>query len=119
MNRQRLLWIAVVFAASVLAIASLLILWPSGPINRNVYKRIKQGMSEGEVRASLVVPPAHESTQYCMPDGKRLWWVGEQATIEVEFDDQGKVCFKLFHEEETPSLLQQLKSLWWTVRRMF
>jgi hypothetical protein len=118
MKRQRLLWIAVVLSAGVLAMAMLSILWPIEPITRDVYKRIKQGMSEEEVVAILVLPAAREATYDYILRDKRLRCFGDQVWFEVEFDNHGKVSWKEFYEKG-PSLLQRLKSLWWTVRGMF
>jgi hypothetical protein len=119
-----------VLAAITLSIALFLIVSSRGPITRTAYNRIKEGMSEDEVLGILVLPPGNYSTDFYTAvseeeegkrkSSKRLGWIGDEAMIDVEFDDRGKVCWKAFHEIQTRgSFPQQLKSLWWSVRRMF
>jgi hypothetical protein len=130
MKRQHLFRIGVVLAAIVLAIGLLWIVLPSGQISRTAYSRIQEGMSEKDVLGILVLPPGNYATDFYTAVsqeqegqtkyGKRLGWIGDQAMINVEFDDRGQVCWKSFHEIQTRrSFPQRIKSLWWSVRRLF
>ena len=130
MKTRHAIWLGLILAVIALSIALFLIDWSGGPISRTAYTRINEGMSEADVLGILVVPPGNYSTDFYTAVsneeegerryGKHLWWIGDQAMIDVELDDQGKVCWKAFHTIQTRgSLSQKVKSLWWSVRRMF
>ena len=130
MKKRRRFRIGVVLAGIVLVVGLLCIVLPGGPIGRTTYSRIEEGMSEEDVRGILVLPPGNYATDfYRVVSGEeegqrthcnRLDWINDDAIISVEFDDRGKVCWKAFHEIQTRgSFPQRLKSIWWSVRKLF
>lgn len=89
----------------VFAIAVLLSLgfFSQGPINRSSFERIKAGMSEAELEAILGGPSGNYSTRQVgfenvLATDKTKAWLGNFGLIVVDFDENGSVASKKFHE---------------------
>jgi hypothetical protein len=122
MKKNHLLWIVSTLA---IIVAAIWLLAPSqGPISRTAYGRIRLGMSRDDVMAIMMVPPGNYATDFHTSVGEvsegrskagvRLWWISDNAMIDVEFDEREEVCWKDLHVIETERSIQQKLRLFWS-----
>src|SRR4051812_22734585 len=107
MKRRRVLVIGLAVALIITTGALLLYVARRGPISHVAYEQIRVGMTEEDVQAVLVLPPGNHATDFYTAVGKEeqgqkgggspQWWTSNIGMIEVEFDAEGKVCWKAFH----------------------
>jgi hypothetical protein len=128
MNRKRLFLVTSSLAAILAAIW--LFAQSHGPTSQAAYDHIKQGISGDEVLAIMTDPPGNYATDFYTAvggveegrrrGGRRLTWISDHAMIDVELDEQGRVCWKQFLNLETAkSAPQQLRRFWWSVKPQF
>jgi hypothetical protein len=119
--KRKLKWLAIVLAVLLLGFGTALFLWPSDPITAESWKRIRLGMTEKEVEAILGGPGMSFDAQNFLkqlpqapflfedphleePADKGLFvvgdrnklWSGRRGMIEIEFDNENRVCWKSF-----------------------
>jgi hypothetical protein len=106
--------------------AGLHALWPTPPgISKANFARIKPGMSQAEVEATLGGPPGDYRTPRAgwfyppVTDDflEARWeeWAGDRALIDVAFDEQDRVLGAHFLAPEpspAESFLDRLRRLW-------
>jgi len=124
--KRKLKWLAIVLAVVLLGLGTALLLWPRDRITAESWQKIRIGMTEEEVAEILGGPGmSHETflTQYdrlekelgrspCEFERPKLeepedwvfvvWWdrariwTGRCGIIEIELDQDNKVCWKRF-----------------------
>jgi hypothetical protein len=114
MRRRR--WLALVPVTVLVAAAWAL--WPTGPrLCRATFDRVEEGMSRGEVIATVGRPPGVYSDRPTLPPiFDRTWgmydeWVAHDATMRVYFDGSGRAYYvEVTDAPPRPSLLSRLRS---------
>jgi hypothetical protein len=87
-----------------------LVFLPGGRVTRENCKRIREGMTEAEVRAILGKPSDDSLLDPEGPHGREpllplqfYWWCGDNLEMLVAFDDDGQAMFvKLTTDPDRP-----------------
>jgi hypothetical protein len=131
MRRRKLL--VALAGLAVVAAAGAFVLWPrTDRITRANYDRIRMGMSRAEVYA-ILGPPGDYTTQpnrrrglYWNPDGHKsigvgFYWMGDAGVVEMDFNPQDDVVWRMDFEEIGPGErieMSPLATLRWRVERL-
>jgi hypothetical protein len=112
--KRKLKWLVIVLAVSLLGFGTALLLWPRDRITAESWQKIRIGMTEDEVAGILGKPTKTEiltlktwqweDPHLEEPADKGLFvvgerdklWSGRRGMIEIEFDQENRVCWKSF-----------------------
>ena len=124
--KRKLKWLAIVLAVLLLGFGTALLLWPRDRITAESWQKIRIGMTEEEVAEILGGPGVSldetwaqydrlqkqlnhapwqfEDPHLAEPADKGLFvvgerdkiWTGRRGMIEIEFDQENRVCWKSF-----------------------
>jgi hypothetical protein len=102
--KRKLKWTAVVLAVLLLGFGAAIFLWPRDRITAESWEKIRIGMTSEEVEKILGGPGIKAPfTSQRMKAGPQVpptihFWLGRNGFIEIEFDNDGRVMDKYFHE---------------------
>jgi hypothetical protein len=102
MKRRWLKWFVLLAVLGVAGFACYVWLAPGGGVNRMTVLRIKAGMSHEQVEAVIGLP--HGGRGIVAGYGEFREWCGDAGTINVWFDEAGRVTGRDFSPSESSCL---------------
>jgi hypothetical protein len=114
--KRKLKWTAVVLAVVLLGFGAALFLWPRDRVTAESVDKIRVGMTEKEVEDMLGGPGIKAPfTSKRIKVGPGVpptihFWLGRNGFIEIEFDNDGQVIGKSFHNvKDSPNFIDRLR----------